>query len=246
MLYRLSGVFASLLVALSITGCAVFQGNEVPTMVSATVVSTADPNAIRTEVALTVEADATLFSAQTQASEPSATVVIISPTQASIATTQAPVTISTVTQILPTATSTITTMPTATQTATRQIFLPTFTPTYYPDQAELVSVIPAPGITLGPGNDFDLIFRLKNTGDRNWTTRYQIELVDGLAPSTHTGETYSSVDLSGAVPAGQTVDIVLDMIAPQVAGNYHSRWALVNLGGTTFFTINFTFRVSNP
>ena len=244
--YRLLCSLAILLIVISLSGCAVFQGNEVPTVVSTTVVSTEDPNAVRTEVAQTIEAEATLFSAQTQAAEPSATVVIITPTQTSIATTQAPEASPTVTKTLATSTLTATNVPTATQTATLQLVLPTFTPTYYPDRAELVSVIPAQGTTLEPGNDFDLIFRLKNTGDQIWATSYHLELVDGVAPSTHAGGTYSLVNLSAAVPLGGTVDIVLDMIAPLAAGNYHSRWALVNAVGTTFFTINFTFSVSSP
>ena len=195
---------------------------------------TIDTNALRTEVAQTIEAESTLNTALTLAAEPSATVEIATPTKAASPTLSAETN------------TPLPAMPEPTATTVVNVVYPTFTPTYYPDRAELVSMSPVLGKSFRPGSYFDLVFTLKNTGDLDWTTSYRLEYLSGVKPSNHSGTTYDVVKLAAKVAKGKTVDITLDMIAPSAAGHYTSTWAFVNSEGTTFYTVSYGFDVKNP
>lgn len=82
---------------------------------------------------------------------------------------------------------------------------------------------------LEPGEAFTKIWRLQNTGKCAWTNEYSLVWFSGEqlgAPA--------SVPLSGNVEPGQTVEIAVDMVAPQQPGTFQSNWKLRNDTGVLF------------
>ncbi|MCJ7623833.1 MAG: NBR1-Ig-like domain-containing protein [Anaerolineaceae bacterium] len=201
---------------------------------------TVDIPALRTEVAQTIVAEVTNEAALAMASQPTATVPPPN-------TTIPPTITSTLTEIPPVMnTSTATSIPaTLTSTATQviQASYPTFTPTFYTDRAELVSINPINGTYFGPGAGFDLVFTIKNVGMRPWNANFYLKYVSGLTGKTHSGQNVTLLMNPGAVAYGDTVTFVIDMIAPLQAGNYSSTWALINDDGTAFFWPSLVFSV---
>lgn len=98
------------------------------------------------------------------------------------------------------------------------------------DQAAFTLDVTVPdGTEMQPGQEFTKIWRLQNAGSCTWTTDYDLVHFSGDqlgAPS--------SVPLSGEVPSGQTVDLSVDMQAPEQPGNYRANWKLRNDSGTLF------------
>jgi hypothetical protein len=144
-------------------------------------------------------------------------------------------------------TSTTTSLPptlTNTPTQVKHVVYPTFTPTFYPDRGELVAQSPVDGTYFGPGQDFDLVFTIKNIGVRPWNGNFYLKYTSGLTGKTHSGQIVTMSMLPGMVAYGDTVVIVIDMIAPLQAGTYSSSWALINDDGTAFFWPNLVFSVS--
>ncbi len=119
--------------------------------------------------------------------------------------------------ILPTAT--ITPTPTATFTET-----PTVTPTNSAYQCQVMSAFPESGKEFTPGVDFDGRWTLKNTGTQVWE-----ELVDWVYVS---GTKFQAItdkvafDLGKTVNTDESVEIIIDMLAPKDAGTYESIWSL--------------------
>jgi hypothetical protein len=80
-----------------------------------------------------------------------------------------------------------------------------------------------------PGESFTKIWRLQNKGTCNWTSSYSVALFSGDAMGAPT-----SVPLPANVAPNASVDIPVDMIAPQVAGTYQGNWKLKNASGGSF------------
>jgi hypothetical protein len=80
-----------------------------------------------------------------------------------------------------------------------------------------------------PGQRFTKIWRLTNIGSCTWTRDYQAIWFFG----TRFGDTLA-VNLGETVPPGSSIDIVVDMVAPQTAGTYRSNWKLKNTDGAVF------------
>lgn len=80
-----------------------------------------------------------------------------------------------------------------------------------------------------PGASFTKIWRLQNAGTCEWTTGYKAVLFSGDAMEAQT-----SIQLPSNVPPGGTVDISVDMVAPDKAGTYQGNWKLQNTSGTQF------------
>ena len=201
---------------------------------------TEDLSRLRTEVAQTVMARVTFEAAQTLAAEPTTTVEIITPTAEESLQTQ------TLTPTLPIITYTPTPItPTTTPTETIEVIYPTWTPTYYPDRAGLVSQSPADGSYFSPGEDFDLVFQIKNNGDGTWNTGFSLKFLSGVSGQNQSGQKITLVSLPGSVAPGKTVGMVIDMVAPLTPGSYASNWAFVNDDGTTILSLNLVFFVSN-
>lgn len=137
----------------------------------------------------------------------------------------------------PTATAapTLTVAPTATSTPVKStgggggnIIRPTSTSSYT-DSAQIVSTVPADGTYFDPGYDFDVIWTVKNTGKRDWTSDFYFKFIDGnWEPES------KEVRYTGAVDQGNTVELVVDYKAPLTPGRYTSNWGIVNDDGVTF------------
>ncbi len=74
-----------------------------------------------------------------------------------------------------------------------------------------------------PGQAFTKVWRLMNAGRCTWTSEYRIELFSGDQMGAS-----QQVFLPGPVPPGETVDISVDMIAPQAPGVHQGSWKLRN------------------
>jgi len=72
-----------------------------------------------------------------------------------------------------------------------------------------------------PGASFTKTWRLQNTGTCAWSKAYSIALFSGEAMSAP-----ASVSLPKDVAPGQSVDVSVDMIAPQSPGSYQGNWKL--------------------
>ena len=228
----ISRILALVIFAVALTGCNAAQQATEPAE------PTIDQGQLRTEVAQTVVANVTYEAALTKAAEPTATVEVVAPTQEEAA--EVPLT-----PTLPIETFTPTAViPSLTPTATTQIVYPTWTPTYYPDRAELSAISPAQGKTYSPGADFDLVLTLKNTGDSTWNSNFYVKFVSGVSGETHADSAVTLVYVPGSVAPGKTVDLVIDMIAPQASGYYQSNWTFINNDGTSILAITYVFYVN--
>jgi hypothetical protein len=108
-----------------------------------------------------------------------------------------------------------------------------------PTSAPEVCDLAAPGIPIDvtipddtqmqPGQAFTKVWRLKNAGTCTWQPDYQVFLFSGEAMGTP-----STFSLGQQVSSGQSVEISVDMIAPQSAGTYQGNWKLRNPSGTAF------------
>jgi hypothetical protein len=74
-----------------------------------------------------------------------------------------------------------------------------------------------------PGQVFTKVWRLQNVGSCTWTKEYSVALFSGESMGAQ-----PSVSLSGDVPPGQSVEISVDMIAPQTPGKHQGNWKLRN------------------
>ncbi len=121
--------------------------------------------------------------------------------------------------------------PTAVPTPTP--VLPTATPTTPPlpcNAALFLGDITIPdGSILSPGAGFTKTWRLQNAGACAWTTGYALVFVDGSRLGAP-GE----VLLPGDVYPGETIDLPVDMVAPDQEGRYRGNWMLRDSAGVLF------------
>jgi Ig-like domain-containing protein len=98
------------------------------------------------------------------------------------------------------------------------------------DAASFESDVTYPdGATVSRGSTFTKIWRLKNIGTCTWSNSYAIVFVSGEklgAPD--------AVSLSGSVGPGQTIDIPVNLTAPNAEGRYRGDWKLRNSSGVVF------------
>ncbi len=107
------------------------------------------------------------------------------------------------------------------------------TPTLTPrpcNQATFVADATIPdGTELPPGNHFTKVWRLKNIGTCSWTTDYALVFDSGDQMGGPAVQ-----QLTKVVNPGETVDISVDLIAPNSAGSYRGYWRLRDAGGNIF------------
>jgi hypothetical protein len=128
-----------------------------------------------------------------------------------------------------------------TQTPTQQAITPTLTlapsptspkPTNTCDIAGAgtpIDVTVPDDTQMQPGQAFTKIWRLQNVGTCTWSKDYSIALFSGANLSAP-----ASVSVPSEVTPGLTVDIAVDMEAPQEAGVYQGNWKLRNASGVWF------------
>ncbi|MDZ4159970.1 MAG: NBR1-Ig-like domain-containing protein [Anaerolineaceae bacterium] len=190
---------------------------------------TPDFEALHTEIAKYVSLNLTLEAALTQI--PSATPLPATP--AVIVSVEQP------TPTLPTATI-VTVIPIATSKPSSGggTFKPTPTSSYT-DQARVVSQSPKDYTFLKPGQDFDAKWVIKNTGKRAWNSSFYYRHDGGLS-----GALTNRYFIPRYPAVGETVELVVDMVAPNEPGHYTTYWELVNDDGTAFFRFYLVFNVA--
>ena len=188
------------------TGCAIVGKTESPN----------SSNAISTAAMQTVQAVMTENAFSTLVADATKLVVLptIEESPTSIATaippTQTPVV------IVATATSIPTIVPTATQSIS--------------DKASFVKDLSIPdGTTLSGNSEFRKTWQLKNNGTTTWNSAYALVFSSGNAMNGK-----ASYSLSGTVKPGETIDISVDLRAPEKEGEYSGKWMLRNANGVVF------------
>ncbi len=92
------------------------------------------------------------------------------------------------------------------------------------DRATFVQDVTIPdGTYLAPERAFEKVWRLKNTGTCTWTQDYSLVFEGGDQLSVR-----ESTLLSKDISPGDTVDLAMDMLAPQTGGSYKGYWMLRN------------------
>jgi hypothetical protein len=129
----------------------------------------------------------------------------------------------------PTATFTLTFTPTVPMTAT---------PTRTHDQAMWLSQKPVDGVTFNPGQEFDMVWTIKNIGTNTWDKSYGYRFKSGTNPSDR-----DDYHLKTTVGVDTPVDLIVDMNAPREPGSYRTVWELYNDRGQSIYVFNFSFYV---
>ena len=82
---------------------------------------------------------------------------------------------------------------------------------------------------MAPGEAFTKIWRVVNVGSCSWTADYEVVFFSGelMAASPNS-------PLNGKVSPDQSMDISVDMVAPQEPGTYQGNWKLRNTDGVLF------------
>jgi hypothetical protein len=174
------------------------------------------PEALYTQAAQTVSAQFTLTAAAVSPVVPTAV-----PPSATLLPT-----------VIPTATPTAPLPPTFTSVPpTATPLPPTPTPTPIPcNRAKYIDDVTIEDGTVFPPNaEFRKTWRLKNTGNCTWRRDYLLVFVDGERMD---GPKVSQLDEN--VDPGETVDISVELVAPQHAGRYRGYWMLSNPSGDRF------------
>lgn len=191
----------------------------------APIIPTTDPNAIATFIVQTVNAAFTRTAAAVPTLTPTAT---FTPTPR-FTNTPEPTATSTIIFILSSPTARVTVIP-ATSTLAETS-----------DQAfscQVISVTPANGTSFAGRTDFDVTWRVRNNGQRNWN-KDNVDLLYLDGTRMHKVELY---DLQETIRRGEIVDLTVDMVAPKNSNTYATRWTL-RAGNETFCTMSLTIVV---
>jgi hypothetical protein len=98
------------------------------------------------------------------------------------------------------------------------------------DAAAFVTDVTYPdGSLIARGQNFTKTWRIRNTGTCTWTTAYELVFVSG---EKFGGK--SAVALPAAVPPGRSVDVSVQLTAPNQDGRYRGFWKLRNASGIQF------------
>ena len=101
------------------------------------------------------------------------------------------------------------------------------------DQAEFITDVTIPdGTIFSPGDTFTKTWRIKNSGTCSWTSSYTLFFASGNSLNGP-----SSIPLAGNVNPGQSIDISINLTAPDTAGDYTGYWKLRNAAGLAFTTM---------
>lgn len=100
---------------------------------------------------------------------------------------------------------------------------PTITPTNSDFNCQVVSSSPKFNQVYPPGGDFDGKWVFKNTGSEDWD-KSKVDFV--FISGTRFQEHVDKLDLSDTVNKGDSVEFIIDMLAPHSAGTYSATWGL--------------------
>ena len=118
------------------------------------------------------------------------------------------------------------------------LIIPTFTPTGSPngtplpcDRVRFIKDVTIPDeMDLSPGEAFTKIWRLQNAGSCTWTIGYLLYFESGNLM----GGSTSQLLTSQPVLPGESIDVSVDLVAPEETGTYQGDWKLRNVKGEGF------------
>jgi hypothetical protein len=183
-------------------------------------------DAARTQAALTVEAE--IASRATATSAPTAT----------LAATATELPTATLAPSFPPA-DTLPPAPTATNTFIPATSTPAYTATPSDYNCTVTSASPAPNTEFDPRADFDGKWKVKNTGSKDWSAS-DIDYKYVSGEKTYKNE--KAYDFTQDVESGDSIDIIIDMLAPDTAGTYKTSWAVTRSGNVLCY-LNLTIVV---
>jgi hypothetical protein len=129
----------------------------------------------------------------------------------------------------PAAPPTLTALPGLPPTPTPFSTPPPISPSGCERAAFIADVTVPDGTRFSPGAAFTKTWRLKNSGTCTWRTSYNFVYYSGSQMNAAT-----VLRMPTDVYPGQTVDLTLNMVAPQEAGVYRGNWILQNANGAFF------------
>lgn len=98
------------------------------------------------------------------------------------------------------------------------------------DEALFIRDVTVPdGTILGRGTNFTKVWRVQNVGSCTWSPSYSVVLVSGNGFGAST-----IVWMPGYVYPGNSIDLSVNMTAPNTDGHYQSFWELRNASGALF------------
>lgn len=98
---------------------------------------------------------------------------------------------------------------------------------------DVLTVSPAYGTTYSPRENFDAVWKVKNTGSKVWD-RNSVDFIFSSGDQIHK---VSGYDLTKDVDVGDTTTLSVSMQAPKTAANYTTFWTLRN-GDITFCKVS--------
>lgn len=119
--------------------------------------------------------------------------------------------------------------PTATNTRVPATATATFTPTPGNYTCQVTNISPALGAKLKTGEDFDMVWTVKNIGLKNWDVgTLDLKYDSGEKMQTH-GDVF---DINTLVETGKEINLIVDMVMPGSTGSYTATWKLLINGST--------------
>lgn len=108
-----------------------------------------------------------------------------------------------------------------------------------PTPAPVAEISVTPNSPIVKGSEFDAVWTVKNVSNKTW----DLSTVDyAFVSGTKMHKYNDRYDMKVTVKPGETVKIVVDMIAPKDAGVYTTTWALKD-GSNTIVNLPLTLRV---
>ncbi len=90
------------------------------------------------------------------------------------------------------------------------------------------------------GESADLIWYITNVGTTTWTTDYSVRFFTGTNFAKAGNTRYR---LPATVAPQQTGQFIIDIVAPNKAGEYKMAWVLSNAEDNNFYTVDITIVV---
>ncbi len=109
---------------------------------------------------------------------------------------------------------------------------PTSPPSSGADDARWMANDPPDNTEFTPGEEFTVTWTLENTGTSTWTTEYYIQFSSGAPMGVAEDE---KVTMPYPVTPNTNVQISVDFVAPEEAGEKQSNWKLYNAAGNDFY-----------
>ena len=99
------------------------------------------------------------------------------------------------------------------------------------DVAAFITDVTVPdGQEFDPDTKFVKTWRLLNDGSCTWNSYYKLYFVSGAKMSGPTSQTLTAIE----VPPGASIDVSVELRAPDEPGTYRGYWGLKNTNGAEF------------